>query len=55
MSDPVHAIMLTCDGCGAKASWRVIYENGDMAADGVFCKRCADEEVRAFNRVEVTE
>ena len=51
MSDPVHAVMLQCD-CGAKASWRVSYENGDMAADGVFCKRCADYEVRMFNREE---
>lgn len=53
MSEPVHATMLTC-ACGAKASWQVIYENGDMAADGVYCKRCADYEVRMFNRVEVT-
>ena len=51
MSDLTHASMLVCL-CGRKASWRVTYENGDMAADGVFCKRCADDEVRLFNREE---
>lgn len=51
----VQVLTLRCF-CGRRGSYRVVFavdgsdqRAGDMAADAVFCRRCADHEARLWN------